>query len=239
MRTPIGGEWERMRIIVIETSSLQGEIALADEGGLLACAPLTAARKHARDVAPLAKELLERDGGKTDDIDLILVDIGPGSYTGLRVGLMTAKSFAYATGAPVIGIDAMTALAEDAPYGATTICPMVDAQQGLIYTAVYQRHDDQPPTRAKDIQITSVEEWAQQLAPGTYITGPALERFAHLVPESCRLAPKDEWNPTARGLFAAGMRAYAAGVRDDAWTLEPLYLRPSAAELKWDQRHAE
>ena len=90
-----------MRILLIETSGSAGSVALADETGLLAEETLPAARKQARDLAPKLQSLLRSQSWNARSVDLVLVDVGPGSYTGLRVGLTTAKSFCYAVGCEI------------------------------------------------------------------------------------------------------------------------------------------
>jgi tRNA threonylcarbamoyladenosine biosynthesis protein TsaB len=225
-----------LRAIVLETSGAHAEAALADHSGLLARRRLDAARKHARDLAPAVRELLSELGWRAPSIDLVVVDLGPGSYTGLRVGVMTAKTLAYATSAAVVGVDAMAILAEEAPSDVERICAVVDAQQGLVYAAEFQKIAGEAPRRTKDVEILSAEAWAASLPPGAYATGPALSRFGGLVPSGRRVAPPAARSPTVEGLWRTASRLYLAGARDDLWSLEPLYLRPSSAEQKWDAK---
>lgn len=226
-----------MLIAIIETSSSYGEVALADETRLLARQTLSAEQKHARDLAPALQGLFRTVGRAARELDLILVDVGPGSYTGLRVGLATAKTLAYLTGAAIVGVDAMTVLAEAAPVSAERIDTIVDAQQGLVYAGKYQRPaSGAAPVESAAIEIIAATAWAQELPAGAYVTGPALVRYANLVAAGCALADPGDWQPKCAALWATGLRAFQAGRRDDFWTLEPLYLRGSSAEQKWDRR---
>src|SRR5690606_24301399 len=97
-----------MRALVIETSGGYGELALADETGVAATRTLSTARKHARDLVPQIREMLNERGWRPRDLDVLAVDVGPGSYTGLRVGLATVKTIAYVTKATVLAVDTMT-----------------------------------------------------------------------------------------------------------------------------------
>lgn len=232
------------RAIVLETSGAHSEVALADETGLCAHRHLSAARKHARDVVPTLHELLAELAWEPGSIDLVVVDVGPGSYTGLRAGVVTAKSFAYAAGAPLIGVDSMTILAEDAPAPFPRVAAIVDAQQGLVYAAELTKptagaEGYQEPTLVQPVTIIPATQWAEQLPPDAYITGPALTRFSHLVPEGRAAAAPGRFHPSAAGLWRLGWSRFQRGVRDDLWSLEPLYLRASSAQIKWDKRIEE
>lgn len=229
-----------MRIVILETSSLCGEIAVADADGILALRPLTAARRHARDLIPELRSLLTDQGWPPRSIELILVNAGPGSYTGLRVGIMTAKTMAYVTGARVVAPDAPSVLAADAPPEALSIRTIIDGQQGRVYAADFTRPAiGATAVPSSEVRIVTAEEWAGTLENGDYVTGPALEHFRTLVPHYCRGADDARSQPSARGLWQVGLDSFQQGRFDDPWTLEPLYLRPSSAEEKWDRRQTK
>lgn len=226
-----------MRILAIETSCAGGELAAGDDNGIRATRTMSAARKHARDLAPALSEVCIEAGWKLRDVELVIVNIGPGSYTGLRVGLMSAKTICYAANSAMIAVDAMSVLFESAPGDATVIHAIIDGQQGRVYTAKASSSDresgfhDMPA-----VEVVQAADWAATLKPGDFVTGPALERFASLVPAECRLAESGARSPSATALWSIGLRRFQAGVRTDYWTAEPLYLRPSSAQIKWDAR---
>lgn len=216
------------------------EIALAEDSGIIASQYLSSARRHTRDLAPILREMLRQADWNPKSIDLVIVDEGPGSYTGLRVGVVTAKLFAYTTGAALIAVDAMIALAADAPPSFTNVSPIIDAQQGLVYAASLTQGDEMnEPAFLRQTEVMSAADWASQLKPDQYVTGPALSRFAHLIPEGITAAPPGRFNPSASALWKVGFQRFQAGQRDDIWSLEPRYLRPSAAQEKWDKRLAD
>lgn len=216
------------------------EVALADESGLVAREYLSSARRHTRDLAPVMRDLLAKTEWEPKSIDLVIVDEGPGSYTGLRVGIVTAKLFAYATGAALIAVDAMVALAADAPKGFATVRPIIDAQQGLVYAATLSRGDEEiEPSFILPTHVIPAKEWAAQLRPDEFVTGPAISRFADLIPEGISAASPGRFNPSTHALWEIGRKRFRSGQRDDIWSLEPRYLRPSAAQEKWDKRLAE
>lgn len=226
-----------MWILVIETSARRGEVALADAERIVATRVLLADRQHARDLAPAIRSLLDEAGLVSGELELVLVDCGPGSYTGLRVGITAAKTLAYVTGAALVSVDAMTVLAEDLTQSTGPIATIVDAQQGLLYGATFEcRVAGEPPVPIEPTTIASAADWLARLPAGCTVSGPALQRFRPLVPAHCALAPEPCWTGSAHALWSAGRRRFAQGHRDDLWQLEPLYLRPSAAEEKWRTR---
>jgi tRNA threonylcarbamoyladenosine biosynthesis protein TsaB len=222
-----------VRAIVLETSGSTSQIALADDGGLVASRRLASERKHARDAIPALKELLASLGWSTSSIELLAVDLGPGSYTGLRVGVAIAKTMAYALNARLVAVDAMTILTHQAPSESSIIAAIVDAQQGRVYASLVRRPlDDARPA----VAILRADEWSTTLEPGTYVTGPALLRFRSLVPAGVTAADDASSLPTAESLWTIAYRRHLARQWDDPWTIEPLYLRPSSAQEKWDAR---
>ena len=229
-----------MRTVLFETSTSRGEVGVAEDDRLLEQCALAVARKHARNLVPTLGDLLAGQEWSPKTIELVIVGIGPGSYTGLRVGVVTAKTLAYATGAALLGIDSMAVLAESAPADALRIATIADAQQGLVYATLFERVAPgavSAPVRATE--ILDAHEWASQLPEQTYVTGPGLTRHAKLVGSNAILAPEEHWQPTVQALLSVGWREYQAGRRDDLWSLEPSYLRPSSAEQKWKRRQAE
>src|SRR5947208_1983541 len=103
------------RLLILKTSGRAGQVALAEGETLLGLRRLDEARRHARDLAPAVAELLAARGWAPRDVRGVIVSRGPGSYTGLRVGVMSAKAFAYATGAVLLAVDTFVALALQAP----------------------------------------------------------------------------------------------------------------------------
>lgn len=223
-----------VRAIVLETSGHHSQVALATEAGIIAVRNISAARKHGRDVAPALAAMLAECQWTAESVDLVAVNDGPGSYTGIRVGVVTAASFAYASGSSVLGIDTMSILAETVPAQFQKYSAIVDAQQGLVY-----HHRGQRGAESADrpmIEVVAADLWASELTPDVFVTGPALSRYRDLVPNSVTVA--ESFDPPAEALWNVALHRWHAGVRGDWRTIEPCYLRPSSAEQKWDRRLA-
>src|SRR5262245_14211632 len=106
---------DKPRLLIIETSGRPGRVALAVGESLLAGVHLDEVRRHARDLAPAAAERLRGQGWKPRDLQCVIVSLGPGSYTGLRVGVISARTLCYAIGCPLLGVETFAAIAGQAP----------------------------------------------------------------------------------------------------------------------------
>ena len=146
------------RLAAIETSHRAGWVALGRGERLLSVRPLLEARRHARDLAPMLAELLTEQGWKALDLDGVIVGRGPGSYTGLRVGLMSAKTLAYATGRPLLAVDTFAAVAVQTPAGIAQVDVIADAQQDKIYVQRFVQG------MAQDLYIAALGVWLADLA---------------------------------------------------------------------------
>jgi tRNA threonylcarbamoyladenosine biosynthesis protein TsaB len=225
------------RLLILETSGRSGQVALAEGESLCAVCHLDEARRQARDLAPAVAELLAGQGWRPRDLHGVVVSRGPGSYTGLRVGIMSAKTLAYATGCALLAVDTFFALALQAPAAALRLAVLADAQQDQVYVQQFARPQPaavwEPVT---PLRIQKVADWLAGLECDVWVTGPGLRGTQDRLPEGTPTVEPAQWDPQAESLLRLGLERYRAGLRDDVWALEPLYLRPSSAEEKWQQR---
>jgi len=220
------------RIVILETSGRRGQVALARGDQLLAVRQLDEARRHARDLAPTLARLLAEQGWRAREIDAVFVSHGPGSYTGLRVGIMSAKTLAYATSCVLLAIDTFAAVGHQAPPEADRLDVVADAQQGKIYVQSFVRDAGEwKSTTALSIQ--RFEDWLNRRPSSAWVSGPGLNTYRSCLPEGIPVVEDSESEPRAESLLALGLRRYRSAERDDPWSLEPIYLRPSAAEEQW------
>lgn len=226
------------RLLLLETSHQPGVVALAEGERLVGSQPMDESRRHTRDLVPAAKMLLEAAGWTTRDLQGVVVSIGPGSYTGLRVGIMSAKTLAYVTGCALIGVETFKAIAWQAPNETKRLAVIADGQQGKIYVQHFSRGSANEWAPDDALAIRPFADWLPTCSPDTWVTGPGLEMFLKHLPTRQLVAPRPDWTPRAESLLALGLAAYQAGQRDDPFTLEPLYLRPSSAEENWLKRQA-
>lgn len=228
-----------IRILAIETSVDAGSVAVAEGDELIAETPLDPTTRSAQSLAPAIKQLLESIAWEPKSIDLVAVDLGPGSFTGTRIGVTTAKTFAYAVGAECLGVQSLEIIAAAAPQAATRISVAINAQRRQVFASEFLREAEANvfPVKQGDIQIVDNDDWINQLQPNTTVTGPALEKLREQLPENVISALEPSWTPRAATLALLAAHHHTAGRRDDLWKLKPLYLRKSAAEEVWLKRN--
>lgn len=220
----------------IETSGRSGSVALAADGVLLAARELSASgRRHARTLVPEIGILLAGCDLTPREIDLVAVSIGPGSFTGLRVGVVCAKTFAYAVGCSLIGVDTFLAVASR-QEDLHRIWIIDDALRGDLFAGEYAAEDGQwgcvsPP------RLIALADWRVGIDLETPVSGPGVDKLSAEL-AGLRLATGELRSPHAREIALLGEASARAGRVDNPWTLEPLYIRRSAAEEKADQSGA-
>jgi tRNA threonylcarbamoyladenosine biosynthesis protein TsaB len=224
-----------VKILILETSERVGQVAVALDDRLLAVRRLEEARRHNRDLAPAVRDLCAEQGWSVRDLGAVIVSRGPGSYTGLRVGVMSAKALAYAAGCALLAVDTFHAVAAQAPAVVNRLDVIADAQQGHIYVQSFLRGGEAIRQEAP-LRIHPLGDWQAQRPVDAWVSGPGLAVYADRLPAGTPVVEKELWYPQAESLLRLGWESYVRGQRDDFWSLEPLYLRPSAAEEKWQTR---
>jgi tRNA threonylcarbamoyladenosine biosynthesis protein TsaB len=218
------------RLLILETSHRVGTVALAMDDAIVGERTLDESRRHARDLAPAIRDLLHIQGWRARDLDGVIVSRGPGSYTGLRVGLMSAKTLAYATGCALVAIDTFDAIAAGvAKPQAANLDVIADAQQGKVYAQRFGTHPE-------PLLIVPFEMWLESaIAWNVAVTGPGAETLADRL-ANVNVLPRETWHARPASLLQIALQRLRAGERDDPFAVEPLYLRASSAEEKWASR---
>lgn len=216
--------------LILETSGRGARIGLARDRAPRHTAELDAARRHAREMIPTVDAMLKAESLRPADLTGVMVSRGPGSYTGLRVGLATAKALAYATGRQLRAVDTFAAIAEQAPREKWHVWVIADALQNQVYAQEFAlRHEGWQP--ASPLEILTVGAFAARLSEGVPISGPGVSVYdGQLPPANPRVCGADR-EPRVESVLAVGLRL-APLTREDLFALEPLYLRGSSAEEK-------
>lgn len=232
-----------MLVLGIETSGPVCSVGLADNDTVLAERMVWGQKIHSVRLIPLIDGVLRDAGKRPGDLEGIAVSAGPGSFTGLRIGMTTAKALAHALDRPVAGVPSLDILARPLRGAACPVMVIVPARKGEVYGAVYTPETSPRPLEPPAALSTEeLIETARRFDGPLLFTGEAAglyrEQLEHALGPEARFAPASLRQP--RGAVAAEMGAVllAAGKGATAFTLQPEYIRPPAAELVWQARNA-
>jgi len=223
-----------MRILALETSTLAGGVALVENGRIVGQTMLDIALTHSERLMAMVDRLLLDCRWTTKELDGLALSIGPGSFTGLRVGAATVQGLSLALGLPVAPVPTLDALAANLPFAEHAVCPLLDARKGEVYLALY-RAGARGMERESDYLARPPAAAAEMLSPPVIVLGdgvaacrPHLARLG----DGVRVAPPAQSMPSAAVVGQLGHAMLAAGEGIDGDRVAPLYLRPSEAELR-------
>jgi len=189
---------------------------------------------HARTLLPLIDDVLRAAGLGLSDLDLLAVSIGPGSFTGLRIGLSVAKGLALATGLPIVGVPTLEAYARHVGPRPGLLCPVLDARKGEVYAAAFGWQDGEPVCVAPPAALAP-ERFAATLRPPCTLVGDGVDAYRDLwrreLGPDAELIPFASLSPSGAVVAGLGIARSAALGGDDLAGLEPSYCRQSEAEL--------
>ena len=215
------------RIILIETSTALCSVALAEEGNIVAYRESSAPKAHASLTAVFIHEMLSERGLTTADCDAVCVSMGPGSYTGLRVGVSTAKGLCFGSGKPLLAVGTLDTLVAQADSDARFIIPMVDARRMEVYTAVFENGIQLTETAPVIIDENSFAEYLEQ-GPCLFIgdgAGKCADVIKHPNASFCQCWPK------ASSMLSPAAAAYKEKRFEDVAYFEPFYLKEFVATV--------
>lgn len=229
-----------MLILALESSAKAASVALLRDGSCVSCFFQNNGLTHSKTLLPMADNVLKNTGLSLGDIDVIAVAHGPGSFTGVRIGVSTAKGLAWAAGKPVAGVSTLEAMAYNgvaAPEGAVICCAM-DARRNQVYNALFEMCGGIPirlcPDRAISLDELSAE--LKSIGGQYYVVGDGAALCFGALAESgvnSVIAPEPVRMQTALGVAMAA-RGLRPGSADD---LLPVYLRLSQAERERQERN--
>ncbi|MFN0054615.1 MAG: tRNA (adenosine(37)-N6)-threonylcarbamoyltransferase complex dimerization subunit type 1 TsaB [Planctomycetales bacterium] len=224
-----------MLTLAIETSCSVGGLALFENDACLAERRLHLGQQHGQSLLPEISRLLNDFSRSPKDCQLLAVSVGPGSFTGLRVGVVCAKTLAYATGCRIVAVDTHQAIAENAPAEMSHVHVVSEAQRGDVLVSRYRRKLGHFEIESP-LEFLPGDAWLAGLGAGDVATGPGLAKLVQTAQTGPVRLGGELWLPQGSVVGRLGI-ALARGERfSDPWALEPLYLRRSSAEEKWELR---
>lgn len=224
-----------MKILAIDTSALTATAAILSEDMLIGEISTTTKLTHSQTIMPMIDELLKKVSLDITDIDLFACSEGPGSFTGLRIGIGTIKGLAYGLGKSVVGVSTLEALAHNIDFTDLVICPIMDARRGQVYNGLY-KYNDGRLTCIEEPRALSIEELCQELTERTIFVGDGVNVHKEKIKEL--LGNKAVFAAPQNLLQRAGSVAYAALKKEavSAEDLTAVYLRKPQAEREREER---
>lgn len=227
-----------MIILAIETTTMLGGLAIMDsEEGLVAERRLNIRSTHSERLMPELKAMLDLSGLVPENLDAVAVSIGPGGFTGLRVGLSAAKGLCFGTGMKIVPVPTLEAMAHCLPCCKLPVCPMMDARRGEVYAGLYSTGSGVPEeivqpraTKAGDFMtILNDHEEIMALGQGAGVYREEVEKTFR---GKVHFAPPHLMVPSPAAVASLGLELFEAGGLPDPIALGPMYLRRSEAEIK-------
>ena len=230
-----------MPILGLDTATQVCSVAVATEDKLLAEITVNTKKTHSERLMPYISQLLEMAGLKKDELTGIAVSIGPGSFTGLRIGLATAKAMSYALNLPIVGLSTLEAIAWGCPLPNAVVSPMLDAQKGNVYQGVYVWQEGQLNTRIRPRvvalatalkELSTTERLVTVLGEGADMYKKLEQKYDNVLLPLAHISL-----PRAASVAIRGAQLLRQGIHHEVSSLEPLYIRRSEAEELWERRN--
>ncbi len=223
-----------MLILGMDTSSDVLSIALAKDKKIIFEHSEDSVKKHSSMLVPMIGSILDLMKFKLKDIDGFIIGIGPGSFTGLRVGVATVKGFGLATGKPCIGIPSIDAIANFVEIEKKWIVPVIDAKKNQIYSALY-RYKDGMAKRYSEYLLLSIERLLKKIKGDAIFLGDGVRIFKEKISslkKDSEFFPEDFWYPRASELIRLGRDKIERYKESDLNRLLPLYIYPKECQIK-------
>ena len=223
-----------MKILGIDTSSKFLSIALAETDSIIIEESHLLDRSHSSLLVPKISQMLKKKSLSIDDVDAFIIGLGPGSFTGLRIGVSAVKGFGLATGKPCIGVSSIDALALNVDVKKSMIVPVIDAKRENLYSAIYERKNNHIVKKTGYLLLgvnelmKKVKKEAVFLGDGIYLYGEKIQKLnkkAVFLEEKC-------WYPKSSNLIKLGITKIKKYKRKDLSRLNPIYLYPKDCQIK-------
>lgn len=232
-----------MKILAVEAAANVCSVALCEDARLLGEITVNNKKTHSQVLMPMLEELLVQCTVEFDEVDALAVSAGPGSFTGLRIGVASVKGLAYAKNKPVYGVSTLEAMAYKLPNCGDIVVPIMDARRGQVYCAAYAWEDGALKTVLSP-DAMAIETLCEKLvAVGkTYaFIGDGVPvhcaYIAQAMGENARFAPVGANLQSAAAVAACALaKAQSGEVPSDYASLQPIYLRKSQAEREYDEK---
>jgi tRNA threonylcarbamoyladenosine biosynthesis protein TsaB len=231
-----------MKVLGIDTSTSCGSVGLVDDQGVIADTLLNLPVTHSERLLAAIGLVLDQSSCTLTDLNGIAISLGPGSFTGLRIGVSAVKGLAFATGLPVVGVSTLDALAAQVAPTSYAICPILDARKAEVYTALYRYEGGTRVKRLSPYRAMRPEELVAQIREKTIFIGDGTraygDYFRNTLPSLALFPSLPLRVPHGSVVATLGLELLQRGETLDVPAFIPIYVRPSEAEMKWQETHS-
>lgn len=230
-----------MKILSLDSATESATCAILDDNRILGEITFNYKKQHSLVLMPMIDELFNNTGMSIRDIDGFVVSKGPGSFTGLRIGMSTIKGLSQGTKKPFISISTLDALAYNLAYTSGIICPILDALRDNVYTALYT-FDNCELSRTSDYMNISIDELINMFKDkncNITFVGDGTVKFKERLMErltEINFAPAHLNLAKASSLGELGLKLLSNGIEDDIYASVPIYLRKPQAEREYEEK---
>ena len=227
------------RALAIETSGRIGSVALVDGERILSEEIFQHGLQNAAKIIPIIDQLIAGQKWSPRDIETIYLSVGPGSFTGLRIGVTIAKTMALATGVKIVAVPTVRVLAENGPAEATNLIIVLDAKRDQIFTARFSRQND-AWNEVEPAQINSLEQMLSRSPRPVHLLGEGIPYHRKFIPDDAGAieTAEESWRARASVVARLGLEMARRGEFADPMKLTPIYIRKPEAEEKADAKRS-
>ena len=239
-----------MLILALETATLTGSVALVDASTaedasspamkIVGEITLNLQSTHSERLMPSIHNLLEEASLSIHDLQGIALGLGPGSFTGLRIGVSTVKGLAYALKIPVVGVSTLETLACNVPYYGSVICPALDARKKEVYAAFFQGGGEGTITRRSEDWVLSPENLCRRVSGQTLFLGNGAVAYGEVLRKNlgslASFAPPELSLPRALNVARLALLKFKTAQTLDLFSFTPIYIRRSEAEIHYEAK---
>lgn len=226
-----------MKILAMDTSSVNATVCLSDDNKILGEFTIGGEKAHSQIIMPMLEKVLEFSKTDISDIDVFAVGLGPGSFTGLRIGICTMKTLCQALNKKIIGISSLDSIASSFTNKDIYICPILDARRNEVYNALYLNGEKICADRVCDF-----DDLLCELAfKNVIFAGEGLDKYKEKIMsynnDNWEIAPINLCTQKAYGLINVALKRAINNDFDDLFDVKPIYLRLSQAEQEYNKMH--
>lgn len=229
-----------MRILAFDTATMETSCALVEDGKVAASASVNSRISHSETLIGMIEGMLDTLGLSMGEVDLIGVGVGPGSFTGLRISVVLAKVLACSLSIPVVGVSTLAALARQVA-GDGIVVPVLDARRDRVYTARFEKRDDQLKRLDQDDAV-AVDALIEKAPSGAIFIGDGLRAYGERIASAGKeffLYPESLSAVKASAVAEEAAIQYEKEGASNPYALEPNYLRPSQAMREYRRKHGQ